>query len=353
MKQLVFERAARKNNIAAVQKRAGTSVIFAVLTGDGHGAGLVELAKILREEGITHFAVDEPEDVRRLREAGFQEEPVLMLRSTADRGELETLLGQKAICTIGSYETAAAVNAAAEALGTRAEAHVLIDTGMGFGGFLPGDRQKLLSIYQNLPNVSITGTYTHLCAANSDTTRQMSVFQGVLDDIHAAHLEPGLVHAAGSSALMSAAGVCLDAVRVGTAFLGTCRRKKRNSGLRPVCHGEATLETVRWLPKGHTIGNEYQIILRRPTRVGILPVGYQHGFGLERTRKSGLFACFRSWRARRRRFVTIDGKKARVLGAIGALETAVDITDLKCGEGDVAVFQIDTMFARGMTRVFQ
>ena len=30
--------------------------------------------------------------------------------------------------------------------------------------------------------MSITGTYTHLCAANSDTTRQMSVFQGVLDD---------------------------------------------------------------------------------------------------------------------------------------------------------------------------
>ena len=353
MKQLVFDKAALKNNVSAVRKRAGASVIFAVLVGDGYGAGLVELARLLREEGIDHFAVDEPEDVRRLREAGFQTEPILMLRSTADRAELETLLSLQAICTIGSYEVGTAMNAAAEALGVKGEAHVLVDTGMGFGGFLPGERQKLLSIFQNLPNVTITGTYTHLCAATDDTTRQMGVFQGVLDDIHAAHLEPGMVHAAGSSALMSAEGVCLDAVRVGTAFLGTCRRQKRNSGLRPVCRGEATLDNVRWLPKGHTVGNETLITLRRPTRVGILPVGYQHGLGIRRTRKRGFFAFLTAWRSRRRRFVTVDGQKARVLGPIGALETAVDITDLKCAEGDVAEFPIDSLFARGLPRTYQ
>ena len=353
VKQLVFEKAALKHNIAAIRERAGEAAIFAVLAGDGYGAGLIELARCLRAEGIDRFAVDEPEDVRRLRDAGFQDEPVLMLRSTADRGELETLLGQRAICTIGSYETGTALNAVAEALGVQAEAHVLIDTGMGFGGFLPGERQKLLSIYQYLPNVTITGTYTHLCSVTDDTTRQMETFQTVLDALHTANLNPGLVHAAGSSALMSAAGVCLDAVRVGSAFLGACRRQKRGSGLRPVCRGEATLDTIRWLPKGHTIGNEVLITLHRPTQVGILPVGYQHGFGIQRAQKSGLLAFARAWRAKRRRFVVINGQKARVLGRIGALETAVDVTDLKCAEGDVAMFQIDPIFARGMPRVYQ
>lgn len=353
VKQLVFDRATLKHNSAIIRQRAGNAAIFAVLVGDGYGAGLINLAQLLRDEGISRFAVDEPEDARQLRAAGFSDQPILMLRSTTDRQELETLLEQKAICTIGSYEAGTTLNAVAEAMSVRAEAHVLVDTGMGFGGFLPGEPQKLLSIYQYLPNVTISGTYTHLCSATHDTTRQMESFQTVLDTLHAAHLEPGLVHAAGSSALMSATEACLDAVRVGSAFLGTCRRQKRGCGLQPVCRGEATLDTVRWLPKGHTIGNEVLTTLHRPTRVGILPVGYQHGFGIQRARKGGIWAFAKDWRAKHRRFVLINGKKARILGRIGALETAVDITDLKCSEGDTATFQIDAIFARGMPRIYQ
>lgn len=71
-------------------------------------------------------------------------------------------------------------------------------------------------------------------------------------------------------------------MRVGSAFLGACRTQKRGSQLRPVYHGEAILDTVRWLPKGHTVGNEVITILHRPTRVGIIPVGYHHGFGIQR-----------------------------------------------------------------------
>ena len=44
MKTLVIEREAVKNNIGVIKERAGEAVIYAVLTGDGQGAGLVELA---------------------------------------------------------------------------------------------------------------------------------------------------------------------------------------------------------------------------------------------------------------------------------------------------------------------
>ena len=135
--------------------------------------------------------------------------------------------------------------------------------------------------------------------------------------------------------------------------MGACRTQKRGSQLRPVYHGEAILDTVRWLPKGHTVGNEVITILRRPTRVGIIPVGYQHGFGIQRARKSGFWAFFKAWRDRRNRFVTINGQKAKVIGRVGALETAIDVTDLRCGEGDLAIFQMDAIFAHGIPRVYQ
>ena len=132
MKKLVIEREAVKNNITVVKDRAGSACIYAVLTGDGFGAGITELAQLLREEGVGRFAVSEPAEAAALRRAGFVEEELLMLRSTTDRDELEQLIDLNAVCTIGSYDTGVALNGLAEARSTVAEAHIRIDTGMGF-----------------------------------------------------------------------------------------------------------------------------------------------------------------------------------------------------------------------------
>ena len=142
MLQLVFDRAAIKHNIAAVKRRAGKSIIYAILTADGYGAGLVELATLLRDDGIGHFAVTDVADARKLRKAGFVEEEILMLRSTTDSNELNELLDLNVVCTVGSYETGVALNALAEQRSTIAVAHVLVDTGMGLGGFLPAEPES-------------------------------------------------------------------------------------------------------------------------------------------------------------------------------------------------------------------
>ncbi|EHO35172.1 hypothetical protein HMPREF0995_00732 [Lachnospiraceae bacterium 7_1_58FAA] len=42
-----------------------------------------------------------------------------------------------------------------------------------------------------------------------------------------------------------------------------------------------------------------------------------------------------------------------MLGAIGAIETVVDVTDLKCSAGDPAVFDIDPLYARGFVREYR
>ena len=162
MKTLVIEREALRHNIGVIKERAGQAVIYAVLTGDGQGAGLVELARVLREEGIGRFAVSEAAEAAALRKAGFVEEEILMLRPTTDREELEQLLDLNVVCTIGSVDTGLALNAVAEGRSTVAEAHIQIDTGMGFGGFLADEPEKILSVYRNLPNVAVSGLCTQL-----------------------------------------------------------------------------------------------------------------------------------------------------------------------------------------------
>ena len=151
MKALVLEREAIRRNAAVIKEKAGAAAIYAVLTGDAHGAGLLEMAKLLREEGIGRFAVSEPSDAAALRKAGFVDEEILMLRSTTDREELEQLIDLNAVCTIGSYDTGVALNGLAEARSTVVEAHIQVDTGMGYGGFLSGEPDKILPCTATFP----------------------------------------------------------------------------------------------------------------------------------------------------------------------------------------------------------
>ena len=131
------------------------------------------------------------------------------------------------------------------------------------------------------------------------------------------------------------------------------RRRAKGDGLTVVGSGEVSISDVRWLPKGHPVGSTRPVVLKKPTRIAVLPVGYQNGFGVERPRERSLGDVLRRWWSRRSLGVRIGGQRARILGAIGATETIVDVTDLRCSAGDVACFDIDPMFARGLQRIYR
>lgn len=355
MKALVIDKQLIKKNIAVIKKRAEKAAVYAVLTADAHGAGLVEMAKLLRDEGIVRYAVSEASDAAALRKAGLVEEEILMLRATTDREELEKLLDLNVICTVGSAETGMALNGIAEKRSTVVEAHIQVDTGMGFGGFLTGDVDKILSVYRDLPNVAVSGIYTQIHAAGvkeQDVAEQLDEFAQVVKEVQNAGFETGVVHAAGSYALMRYDFVRMDAVRVGTALLGRCRRTK-NDGLQTVGWGEAAIDDIHWLSKGHTVGNETLVRLRKPTRVAVLPVGYQNGFGVERVHDKGLLAVWNHWRQVGSRTVRINGQKVKVIGRIGAIETVLDVTNVRCSMGDIAQFELDPLYAKGITREYR
>ena len=350
MRKLIIKKASLKNNIRVIKDRSGNAAIYAVLSGNGSGAGTARMARVLSAEGITRFAVSEVAEARALRESGLVEEEILMLRATTNREELEELVDLNVVCTISSVDTGLALNSLAEHRSTVAEAHIQVDTGLGFGGFLVSEPEKVLLAYRSLPNVALSGIYTQLHAApgKDHIDSQMALLEQMLDTIHKAGFETGVVHAAGSYALMHRELTRLDAVRAGSVILGRCRRTP-DDGLLPVGSGEVRISEVRWLPKGHTIGADRPITLKKNTRVAILPVGYQHGLGLERPRSNSLWAAFLRWRKIRSFSFVIGGQRVRILGNIGATETVVKVTNLKCSAGDIATFDIDPMFARGFT----
>ena len=355
MRTLVIEKQAIKNNITRMKELAGKAAVYAAVSGDGGGTGAAELALLLREEGIGRFVVTEVAQAQALRKAGLVDEEILMLRSITQREILELLLDLNVVCTVGSVEAGLALNGVAEHRSTVAEAHLQLDIGLGGTGFLAGEPEKLLSLYHSLPNVAISGFYTQIHSGTRrgiDPGPRLEQFHRAVETVRAAGLETGIVHASGSCALLEGLLTGLDGVRVGSALLGRCRRR-RGDGLLRVGYGQVEVQETRWLPAGHTVGCETLTTLKKPTRVAVLPVGYQNGFGVSRTQEDGLWAVLRRWWRRRRITVLINGVKAGLVGGIGARETLADVTGLKCSPGDLVCFDIDPQYAVGFTRIYK
>ena len=104
MRKLVIDQSAVKHNLSVIKDRAAGAAIYGTLTADGGGAGIVSLAQLLRAEGIGRFAVSEIKEAEKLRQAGFVDEEILMLRSTTDREELERLARQDVAAARGALE---------------------------------------------------------------------------------------------------------------------------------------------------------------------------------------------------------------------------------------------------------
>ena len=91
-KAFVVEREAVSNNLKIIRAKAENAIVIGVLKGNAYGFGLIEVARLMREQGIHFLAVTEPGDLVKLRDAGFSEENILLLRSTAIPSELETII---------------------------------------------------------------------------------------------------------------------------------------------------------------------------------------------------------------------------------------------------------------------
>lgn len=343
-------------NVRKLRKRAGSVPIWAVIKGDGYGLGALPLAEALRENGIDRFCVTEVREAELLRQNGFENETILMLRETVQREELGRLLDAHVILTVGSTATAKCVNDIAATRADMAEVHLKIDTGMGRFGFLPEQTDEIIDLYRTMRCLTFGGIYTHFNCAFSDevlTRREFAEFRGVIDRLHAAGLETGIVHCCNSAAFLRFPEMHCDAVRLGSALLG---RMPFKTELQPVGYVQTQIEILRTLPTGHTTGYGALWRAKRDTPVAILPVGWYHGFNVsckpDMSRaadclRSGLSA-FKQLLHRRRVTVEINGKRCPVVGAIGMLHVAVDVSGVPCKLGDPAIMQINPLHVKGI-----
>lgn len=346
MSRYIIDKAKLDENIEIVKKIAGVPVI-GVVKGNGYGFGIKEFTLSLKEHNIKTFAVTEVTDIPILKEI-LDDEDILVMRSTCLEEEARIIAENSAIATIGSKQSALVMDKVSKQLGVKTKCHLKIDTGMGRYGFMPSEINEAIECYK-LENLEFVGAYTHFSSAfrNHDLTKsQLVMFKDAMAQIEKEVGDVGTIHCSNSPALLNVEDVCLDTVRIGSAFTGRVITKAK-TGLNRLGSLEAEVVEVKTVPKGYSIGYNGLYKTTQETKVAIVPIGHYDGFGLTKEREvydiAYALSVLKKALKKKQMYVKINGRIYHVIGEIGLSHTAVDVTGSDVKAGDLAQVDISPL----------
>jgi alanine racemase len=303
-------------NLRRIRRLIGPEVrLHLVVKADAYGHGASRIAAVAEEEQVHSLGVatvDEGADLR----AGGVVLPVIVLSPTLPT-EATKIVAHRLSPTIGNVDSARAVSAASVAAGRVTQTHVEIDTGMGRSGVAPGLAVEFLRELVALPSLELAGIFTHFPRADAPegramVERQLEDFRQVAETLRAAGIDPGILHAANSAALVNHPGSRLDMVRPGILAYGLVPSKAvpEPDGIVPAMRFVTRLVHVRELPPGHSVSYGGDFVTPERMRVGTAAVGYGHGYPFA---LSG------------RGYALLRGRRVPVLGRVTMDTTVLDL----------------------------
>lgn len=365
MKSVVINKEDLRYNIQKIKEYAKKDLpddsgnkltIIGVVKANGYGLGIVEISQFLIDNGINFLAVSTVEEALKIRNAGITEKDakILMLSSTAIKEDIQTLVDNDIILTIGSKEAAKVANNVGQALNKKIKVHLKIDTGFGRYGFIYTNRDEIVKAIKPLENIKIEGTFTHFSNAyydNKYTETQFKRFIDCIEVLKMNEIQTGMLHVCNTSAFIKFPNMHLNAVRIGSAFTGRISFKN-SMGLRKIGYLKSNVAEIKELPKGFNVGYSNAYTTNKNTKVAIIPCGYMDGVNIENGRD--MFRTVDKLRyisrdiknafKNQQLFVTINSKKYPILGRIGTYHVTVDITGSNVKIGDEVIFNANLKY---------
>lgn len=358
MKALVVERTNLKHNLKIIREIIDKDKIkpklIAVIKGNGYGLGLVEYARFLIDNGVEFLAVATVEEAIRLRENGIKED-ILMMSSTAIKEDIEKLIKNKIILTIGSKEAGQAVEKIAQNMKQKVRVHLKIDTGFGRYGFIYSQKEEMIKIIKSWKNIQIEGIFSHFSLAfygnGKETREQYNRFIQSVNLLKENNIKTGMLHICNSSAFLRFQNMHLDAVRLGSILLG--RLSIPNTwGFKKVGYLKSNVIEIKTMPAGYNIGYSNSYITKKQTKIAIIPCGYADGFNVKVDRDMFrpidklryIIRDLKDSLKNKKLYVTIKGEKCEILGRLGMYHVSVDITGKDVKINDEVHFTISPMF---------
>ena len=323
--QVDLDQLARNWEILRREVPASVSLMF-VAKDNAYGLGAVEAARVALEGHADSLAVFTLGEAQELRDAGITAPILLLGERLAD--EVPHVLELDLEPCVGSVEMAKAFSRAGRTRGRPVPIHLKVNTGMNRFGFSWRNVDSWGPILKTLPALEFRGALSHF--AQSDeldkgfARTQSQRFEGVLKCLSAQDIRPRWIHHCNSGGVLDLPDAHFNRVRVGLLAQGVypsevCRRLE---GVLPVLSLRARLTAIQELEIGDTVGYGMRWQAQRPSRIGVLSVGY--GDGYPRLRNQGQ--------------ALLHGRRVPIVGGVTMDALMIDLTDVPEAQlGDEAV----------------
>ncbi|MEJ6654846.1 MAG: alanine racemase [Pseudomonas sp.] len=306
---------ALRHNYQMAKHLSGNRAL-AVIKANAFGHGAVRCAQAL-SASADGFAVACIEEALLLRNAGIQQ-PILLLEGWFDAMEL-ALIQQHDFWVVIHHHGQLRDLAETE-IQHPLNIWLKLDTGMHRVGFKPDEYVQIWKSLQASSKVASLVKMTHFSRADEadcDTTQhQLLCFNETT-----AHLDgpSSLCNSPGTLAWPQAHG---DWLRPGIMLYGATPfsfAHDKVARLQPVMHLNSRIIAVHDIASGEPVGYGAHFIAKRPTRIGVVAMGYADGY--PRHAKSGTP-------------VLVGGQRTELIGRVSMDMLTVDLTDLPtCGLG--------------------
>ncbi|WP_409277686.1 alanine racemase [Pseudomonas defluvii] len=300
---------ALRHNYQLARELSGAKAL-AVIKADAYGHGAVRCAQALQAEA-DGFAVACIEEALALRAAGIRG-PVLLLEGFFEASELELIVQHDLWCVVHSLWQLEAIEKAS--LSKPITVWLKLDSGMHRVGLHPKDYQSAYQRLQATGKVARIVLMSHFaradeldCSASND---QVAVFQAARQGLNAE------ISLRNSPAVLGWPQIPSDWVRPGIMLYGSTPfevPQAQAQRLQPVMTLESKVISVRELPAGEPVGYGARFISQRPTRVGVVAMGYADGY--PRLAPTGTP-------------VIVAGKRSQLIGRVSMDMLCIDLTDV-------------------------
>jgi len=309
-------------NFYTVKNRVGECRICVPVKADAYGHGALQIAKTSLEAGAFCLGVASVSEGVELRQNGITA-PILIF-SQPHPEEIPKIVKSALIPFISDEKFASSLNEHAELKKIHLPVHLKIDTGMKRIGCSIEESLSLARFVASCSGLELAGTATHFSVSDSSdeediafTKGQLACFKEAVERIKAEGIDPGIIHAANSGAVILHPDSWFDMVRPGIFLYGykTVEEGQKLTGFEvmqaePVMELKTAVSLIKKIKKGETVSYGRTWTAPQDTNIAVLSIGYADGLPRLSSNK---------WQ------VVINGKICPIVGRVTMDQCCVDL----------------------------